>query len=133
MAEREREALESIDSTSRKDTVAVSTINDSSNHDSRYIVLVVENTIVCGPGCPKEAAMRLQVVVEIGRVGNIRVYDCASSAVTASVGLVRTLREESDVVSLANDNDGYTRVHPDFLTGRCTILVSDWREHNECK
>jgi len=54
----------------------------------------------------EETTMALEIEVEFGRVGDLTINDRACWAVATPVRLPLVLREEPNVMSLADDDDG---------------------------
>ena len=82
---------------------------------AREAVLVEENIIVRRSAGAQQASMALQVVVELDRVDNIPVHDCACGAVAAPIAVPLGLGEEADMVTLADDDECDLRRDPQFL------------------
>ena len=61
-----------------------------------------------GTASAQKAPVALEIEVELGRVRNFSVNDSSSSAIATAVrlGCFLVLREKSNVMSFANDNDG---------------------------
>ena len=58
--------------------------------------------------------MALQVEIEFGRVNHVTIHDGAGWAIPAPIRDV-ALREETNVMSFSNDNDGDLGIDSDFL------------------
>jgi hypothetical protein len=84
--------------------VSVEKNSQSSQEDVREFVLIEENVVVGRTTCTKDSPMTLEVEVEFHRVDHIAVDNRAGEAISASVALVISAREEANMVSLANDN-----------------------------
>ena len=61
--------------------------------------------------------MTLQIEVELGRVNHIAIHNGASRAVPAPIRDVGR-REEPNVVTLSDNDNGYLRSNTDFLACR---------------
>jgi hypothetical protein len=69
----------------------------------------MHHIIVRGATCPKQATMRLQVPVELYRMGDFRIDDGSRGAVARPISITLVLREEPEVMSLSKLSGNYQR------------------------
>ena len=69
-----------------------------------------------GTTSAQKAPMALEIEVELSRVRNFLVNNSSSFAVATAVGSFLVLREKSNVMSFANDNDGNLGVNTKLST-----------------
>ncbi len=90
----------------------------------REIVLVVQHVIMRWPRRAQQTTVRLQIEVKFGGMGNLCVHHSSCPAVTASICICRGLWEESDVVTLSDDDDGNLGGHSDLFASGYDVIVS---------
>jgi len=83
----------------------------------RELVLVQQNRVMTRARRAVETSVRLQVEIEIRRVHDVRVNDCAGRAVATAVGAPVASREHTDMVTLADDDEGERRRDAEFAKG----------------
>ena len=99
-------------------------MNASREKYIREIVLVVQHVIMRWPRCAQQTTVRLQIEIKFGGMGNLGVHHSSCPAVTASICICRGLWEESDVVTLSDDDDGNLGGHSDLFASSCEVIVS---------
>lgn len=59
--------------------------------------------------CPEQTSVTLKIKVELRRVRNVSVDDCASGAISAAIRFFISHREEAHMVPLCDNNDSNLR------------------------
>ena len=72
---------------------------------------------MCRSTRAQKTPMTLKIKVELRRISYLAVYHCSSWTVSALVSVSSILREEPDVVTFSDDNDGDLRRNFQLGTG----------------
>lgn len=101
---------------------------------AREVAIVVEHIVMRGSRRAEQTRMRLQVEVQLYGVHDIAVDNCACFAVAAlPVRLVFVAwvdGEESDVVPLADHDDGDSGLDSHILASLCIQSIYDQQQYN---
>ena len=88
----------------------------------RETVLIAEDVIMRWSACPEKTAVALQIEVELRGISHLAVDHCASWTVSTLVSVSSILREEPDVVTFSDDNNGDLRRNFQVGTGEFQCL-----------